>query len=142
MKADEHRELPAEGLAERLEEIREEYFNLRFQNATGQLENFSQLGQRKREIARILTVMRERELGIEIEAKQPETKKKWRKTRPALEEEEAPEALEATEEDEEEEESSTREEESSSETPASPPVTASASTPKRSKGEGKKASDG
>ena len=138
MKADEHRELPAEGLAERLDETREEFFNLRFQNATGQLENFSQLGQRKRDIARILTVMRERELGIEIEAKQPETKKKWRKTRPALEEDEAPEALEASEE---EEESATPEEESSSEAPA-PPVTASASTPKRSKGEGKKASDG
>jgi large subunit ribosomal protein L29 len=86
MKADEHRELPADGLAERLDETRQEYFNLRFQNATGQLENFGQLGQSRREIARILTVMRERELGIEVEAKEPEPKKKWTKTRPVLEE--------------------------------------------------------
>jgi large subunit ribosomal protein L29 len=100
VKADEHRELPGEGLAERLDETRQEYFNLRFQNATGQLENFGQLGQSRREIARILTVMRERELGIEVEVKQPQPKKKWRKPRPVLEE--ADEASSAEDESDEE----------------------------------------
>ncbi len=83
MKADEHRELPSEGLVTRLEEAREEYFNLRFQNATGQLENFGQLKTVKRDIARILTIMRERDLGIEVEIREPQPKKKWRKTKPS-----------------------------------------------------------
>ena len=89
MRADEHREVPSEGLATRLEEVREEYFNLRFQNATGQLENFGQLKKAKRDIARILTIMRERELGIEVEIREPQPKKKWRRTKPAEDVDEA-----------------------------------------------------
>ena len=48
----------------RLTEAKEELFNLRFQMATGQLSNNRRLGVVKRDIARIYTVMRERELGI------------------------------------------------------------------------------
>lgn len=48
----------------KLREAKEELFNLRFQAATGQLESHGRLRAVKREIARIYTVMRERELGI------------------------------------------------------------------------------
>jgi len=64
MKVAEIRELPAEELAARLEETKEELFNLRFQHATGQLENYSRLGQVRRDVARILSIQRERDLGI------------------------------------------------------------------------------
>src|SRR5690606_10536107 len=69
MNVDALRELSSDDLAERLDEVKEEFFNLRFQNATGQLENFAQIKQVKREIARINTLVHERELGIEIEPK-------------------------------------------------------------------------
>ena len=58
------RELSADELATRLRESREELFNLRFQVATGQLDNNRRLQTVRRDIARIYTVMRERELGI------------------------------------------------------------------------------
>ena len=58
------RELHDEELQTRLRESKEELFNLRFQVATGQLDNNRRLQQVRREIARIYTVMRERELGI------------------------------------------------------------------------------
>lgn len=64
MKTDELRELPISEVRKHLEETREELFNLRFQGATGQLENYKRLGLMRREIARTLTVLRERELGI------------------------------------------------------------------------------
>jgi large subunit ribosomal protein L29 len=51
-------------LETRLRESKEELFNLRFQAATGQLESHGRLRTVKREIARIYTVVRERELGI------------------------------------------------------------------------------
>ena len=51
-------------LEERLREAKEELFNLRFQAATGQLESHGRLRSVKRDIARIYTVVRERELGI------------------------------------------------------------------------------
>jgi large subunit ribosomal protein L29 len=51
-------------LAAELREKKEELFNLRFQAATGQLESHGRLRAVRREIARIYTVMRERELGI------------------------------------------------------------------------------
>ena len=51
-------------LASRLKEAKEELFNLRFQVATGQLDNNRRLQKVRRDIARIYTVMRERELGI------------------------------------------------------------------------------
>jgi large subunit ribosomal protein L29 len=62
--AAELRTLPGDALDEKLKEAKEELFNLRFQNATGQLDNTARLRAVRREIARIYTVQRERELGI------------------------------------------------------------------------------
>jgi large subunit ribosomal protein L29 len=62
--ADELRVLADEELDTRLREAKEELFNLRFQVATGQLDNNRRLQTVRRDIARIYTVMRERELGI------------------------------------------------------------------------------
>jgi large subunit ribosomal protein L29 len=53
-----------ERLTEELRKAKEELFNLRFQSATGQLESHGRLRSVKRDIARIYTVLRERELGI------------------------------------------------------------------------------
>src|SRR5437763_16117902 len=53
-----------EELSAKLAEAKEELFNLRFQGATGQLESHGRLRAVRKEIARIYTVMRERELGI------------------------------------------------------------------------------
>jgi large subunit ribosomal protein L29 len=58
------RTLEDDELATRLREAKEELFNLRFQAATGQLESHGRLHAVRRDIARIYTVMRERELGI------------------------------------------------------------------------------
>jgi large subunit ribosomal protein L29 len=58
------RELADEELVTRLRDSKEELFNLRFQVATGQLDNNRRLQTVRRDIARIYTVMRERELGI------------------------------------------------------------------------------
>jgi large subunit ribosomal protein L29 len=63
-KAAELRHLDNDSLEEKLREAKEELFNLRFQAATGQLESHGRLRQVRREIARIYTVLRERELGI------------------------------------------------------------------------------
>jgi len=57
------RELNDAELVARLIETKEEHFNLRFQNATGQLDNSSRLGQVRREIARVQTLLREREIA-------------------------------------------------------------------------------
>jgi large subunit ribosomal protein L29 len=59
------RELGDEELVTNLREAKEELFNLRFQVATGQLDNNRRLQVVRRDIARIYTVMRERELGID-----------------------------------------------------------------------------
>ena len=56
-----------EELNSKLAEAKMELFNLRFQGATGQLENHGRLRAVRKEIARIYTVMRERELGIVVE---------------------------------------------------------------------------
>ena len=53
-------------LAEELKKAKTELFNLRFQSATGQLESHGRVSQVKRDIARIYTVLRERELGIRV----------------------------------------------------------------------------
>ena len=58
------RELTEEELTGRLRESKEELFNLRFQMATGQLDNNRRLRTVRQEIARIYTVLRERELGL------------------------------------------------------------------------------
>jgi large subunit ribosomal protein L29 len=62
--AAEIRDLADEELVTRLRDAKEELFNLRFQVATGQLDNNRRLHHVRRDIARIYTVMRERELGI------------------------------------------------------------------------------
>ena len=59
------RDLSDEELQNRLAETRQELFNLRFQSATGALENSARLRLAKREIARILTIKHERESAME-----------------------------------------------------------------------------
>jgi large subunit ribosomal protein L29 len=58
------RGLEDDELVTKLKESKEELFNLRFQSATGQLDNNRRLNTVRRDIARIYTVMRERELGL------------------------------------------------------------------------------
>lgn len=62
--AGELRNMNEEELVAKLREAKEELFNLRFQGATGQLESHGRLRAVRRDIARIYTIMRERELGI------------------------------------------------------------------------------
>ena len=64
LKAHELDELNAVDLETKLREAKEELFNLRFQAATGQLESHGRLRAVRTDIARIYTIMRERELGI------------------------------------------------------------------------------
>ncbi len=61
---EELRALSTEDLAAKLKDAKEELFNLRFQAATGQLESHGRLTAVRKEIAKIYTVIRERELGI------------------------------------------------------------------------------
>jgi large subunit ribosomal protein L29 len=63
VKATEIRDLDDDALRQRLAETKEELFNLRFQNATGQLDNYKRLGDLRRDVARLKTVLRERELA-------------------------------------------------------------------------------
>ena len=65
MKARHLRDLTNDELEHKLAETRQELFNLRFQSATGALENSARLKLTKREIARILTVRNERETSLE-----------------------------------------------------------------------------
>ena len=65
MRARELRDLTDDELDSRLHDARQELFNLRFQSATGALENSARLRTTKREIARILTVRHERESSLE-----------------------------------------------------------------------------
>ncbi len=64
MKVEEIRALGTEALAKQLEEAHQELFNLRFRLATRQLVNHSEIPRVKKEIARLKTIMKERELGI------------------------------------------------------------------------------
>jgi large subunit ribosomal protein L29 len=64
MKAKEIRELSSEELQQKLSELKAELFNLRFQLATGQLDNPMRIRDVRKTIARIKTILRERELGI------------------------------------------------------------------------------
>jgi large subunit ribosomal protein L29 len=66
VKAAELRELSEQELIARLREAKAELFNLRVQNATGQLDNNRRLQTVRRDIARIYTIMRERELGLSV----------------------------------------------------------------------------
>ena len=65
MRARELRDLSDEELVKRLAESRENLFNLRFQMATGALDNTARLALAKRDIARILTIQAEREHSLE-----------------------------------------------------------------------------
>ena len=68
-------------LVEELRKAKEELFNLRFQSATGQLESHGRLRAVKRDIARIYTVIRERELGIRATPAPVEVAPKAKKTK-------------------------------------------------------------
>jgi large subunit ribosomal protein L29 len=70
--ADNLRANSLEELTSKLAEAKEELFNLRFQGATGQLESHGRLRAVRKEIARIYTVMRERELGIITDVEEAE----------------------------------------------------------------------
>jgi large subunit ribosomal protein L29 len=62
MKASDIRDLDGQELSKRLVELRTEVFGLRFSNATGELDNTASISRAKRDLARALTVAREREL--------------------------------------------------------------------------------
>ena len=66
MKAREIRKLSTTDIQKRLEDAREEHFNLRFQRASGQLEDYNQQRQVRRDIARLKTILREREIAGQI----------------------------------------------------------------------------
>ena len=66
MKASQLREKSESELIEQERELREELFNLRFQQATGQLENTMAIVRVKKDIARVKTIIREKALGREI----------------------------------------------------------------------------
>ncbi len=65
MRASDLRELSVDELQEKLSELNEALFNLKFQHATGQLENTGQLKKHRRDRARVLTVLREQEMNQE-----------------------------------------------------------------------------
>jgi large subunit ribosomal protein L29 len=67
MKTAEIRALSTEEIASRLDDARDNHFKLRFQFATGQLTDHSQLKIARQEIARLATILRERELAAELE---------------------------------------------------------------------------
>ena len=67
-KATELRELPDEELRVRIEAAKEELFNLRFQLATGQLDNPARLKEVRHDVARFATILTEREIGARREA--------------------------------------------------------------------------
>lgn len=67
MKVDELRNLPVGDLATKLDDYQQELFNLRFQRATGQLTNTARKRVVRKDIARIKTILRERQLTAEAE---------------------------------------------------------------------------
>lgn len=68
MKTKEIRQLSSEELNKKVDELKNELFNLRFRLATGQLDNPSSIKSVKRDIAKVKTILRERELGMGKEA--------------------------------------------------------------------------
>jgi len=67
VKTKEVRNLDNAQLVEKVREFREEIFNLRVRNATGELENTARLGEAKRTLARALTIAGERDIDVEAE---------------------------------------------------------------------------
>jgi large subunit ribosomal protein L29 len=93
------RGLEDDELVTKLRESKEELFNLRFQSATGQLESHGRIRAVKRDIARLYTVIRERELGIRATpaaVESPKAAKKTKKTEDAATA--APESTDETKE--------------------------------------------
>lgn len=64
MKINEIRDLSTQELEDKVQDLKEELFNLRFQNATNQLDNPMRMASVKKEIARAKTVLKEKELGL------------------------------------------------------------------------------
>lgn len=75
MKASKYFEMTNEELNIKLAELKEELFNLRFKNKAGQLDNSSQLNVCKKDIAKVMTILRQRELGISVEPIKKSAKK-------------------------------------------------------------------
>ena len=75
MKANELFDMTNKELEVKLDSLKQELFNLRFKHATGQLENANQLNFIKKYIARVKTVLRQRELNISVEPKSKSAKK-------------------------------------------------------------------
>lgn len=68
MKVADVRDLSDDQIQEKLVELKREHFNMRFQRATGQLENTTRFRQIRRDVARLKTIARERKLKSEVEA--------------------------------------------------------------------------
>ena len=64
MKIQDIRDLSTQELEDKVKDLKEELFNLRFQNATNQLDNPGRIASVKKDIARVKTVLKEKELGI------------------------------------------------------------------------------
>ena len=64
MKIQDIRDLSTQELEDKIKDLKEELFNLRFQNATNQLDNPMRIASVKKDIARVKTVLKEKELGI------------------------------------------------------------------------------
>lgn len=73
MRVQEIRSMGTTDIRKRLEDTREEYFNLRFQRASGQLEDYTQMRRVQRDIARLLTILREREIAEWIDGREGES---------------------------------------------------------------------
>ncbi|MBN1317841.1 MAG: 50S ribosomal protein L29 [Anaerolineales bacterium] len=67
------RNLGTADIQKKIDDAREEYFNLRFQRASGQLEDYTQIRDVRRSIARMLTVLREREIAEWISGEEGES---------------------------------------------------------------------
>ena len=67
MKTKEVRNLDDDQLVDKVKEFREELFNLRFRNATGELENTARMREARRSLARTLTIAKERNIDVETE---------------------------------------------------------------------------
>ena len=72
MNVQEIRTLPIDEVKTRLDDVEEEFFNLRVQFAVGQLTNFNRFTELKRDVARLKTILRERELAAEAEMLTPD----------------------------------------------------------------------
>ena len=64
MKISEIRDLSGQEILDKIQDLKEELFNLRFQNATNQLDNPVRIASVKKDIARVKTILKEKELGI------------------------------------------------------------------------------